>query len=84
MGSAILSLGPVAIYINGRLLCQNTIKLHVSLILVSRPLASSTVANLFIPDRRGADKAEFTRGADGPLQISVAGLCLHGRLEREI
>lgn len=60
---AILSLG--AIYISIKGLCRrNTIKLRAPLILVSRPLASRE----FVHRRSslGTDKAEFTRGADGP------------------
>lgn len=73
-GAAILSLPCIAIYIDRRVLCQNTIKLYVTLILVSHPLASSAVANLFIADRRGTDKAKFTRRQDGAVQISESGV----------
>lgn len=55
----------IYIYIDKGALCRNTIKLRAPLILVSRPLASREFVG--IGDRREeTDKAEFTRGADGP------------------
>lgn len=64
MRSTILSLRAIYIYIDKGALCRNTIKLRVPLILVSRPLASREFVHW--RSSLGTDKAEFTRGADGP------------------
>lgn len=72
----------IYIYIDKGALCRNTIKLRAPLI-VSRPLASREFVG--IGDRREeTDKAEFTRGADGPRRGLAGPPCLHARLEREI